>query len=204
VPACEKCNNEKSSLEHYLTAVMPFGGRHADSTSNLITQVAPRLARNPMLTARLATGMRTTFESGDGVNWQPSGTLPLDSTQLVRLYVLMAKGLAYWHWNVLIPDATCTTFGTFFSSEGETLVGRLFAGRANRVQANLSDGVLVYEAVQDPGHLQFTAWRMSLYGAQVTGDSQQRAEIPSRCYVLTAPRTMQAATEFIESMRRRA
>ena len=25
VPACESCNNEKSHLEHYLTAVLPFG-----------------------------------------------------------------------------------------------------------------------------------------------------------------------------------
>ena len=30
VPACDKCNNEKSHLEHYLTALLPFGGSHAD------------------------------------------------------------------------------------------------------------------------------------------------------------------------------
>ena len=28
VPACKACNNAKATLEHYLTAVMPFGGRH--------------------------------------------------------------------------------------------------------------------------------------------------------------------------------
>jgi|ERR1700722_1420649 len=27
-PACKACNDEKSRMEHYLTAVLPFGGRH--------------------------------------------------------------------------------------------------------------------------------------------------------------------------------
>ena len=30
LPACETCNNVKSKLEHYLTAVLPFGGRYTD------------------------------------------------------------------------------------------------------------------------------------------------------------------------------
>lgn len=31
VAACSECNNAKSKLEHALTAIMPFGSRHADS-----------------------------------------------------------------------------------------------------------------------------------------------------------------------------
>jgi len=34
VPACKHCNNEKSQLEHYLTAVLPFCGRHPDASGN--------------------------------------------------------------------------------------------------------------------------------------------------------------------------
>ena len=49
VPACEGCNHEKSKLEHYLTAVLPFGGRHTDSAQNLSTLVEPRLAKNAKL-----------------------------------------------------------------------------------------------------------------------------------------------------------
>jgi hypothetical protein len=30
LPACETCNNVKSKLEHYLTAVPPFGGQYPD------------------------------------------------------------------------------------------------------------------------------------------------------------------------------
>src|ERR1700722_9395653 len=49
VPACAPCNKEKSELEHYLTAVLPFGGRHDDASINLETMVPPRLAKNAKL-----------------------------------------------------------------------------------------------------------------------------------------------------------
>jgi hypothetical protein len=35
VPACGPCNATKAILEHYLTAVLAFGGRHADAAANL-------------------------------------------------------------------------------------------------------------------------------------------------------------------------
>ena len=34
-PACHHCNSAKSKLEHYLTAVLPFAGSHADAAENL-------------------------------------------------------------------------------------------------------------------------------------------------------------------------
>ena len=40
-PICEQCNNEKSKLEHYLTTVLPFGGRHSASPKTL-----PRWCQN--------------------------------------------------------------------------------------------------------------------------------------------------------------
>jgi hypothetical protein len=46
VPTCDRCNGEKSKLEHYLTAVLPFGGRHPDALTNLSQMVEPRLAKN--------------------------------------------------------------------------------------------------------------------------------------------------------------
>src|SRR3954454_11522216 len=49
VPACSQCNNEKSKLEHYLTAVLPFGGRHEQAVANLQRGVPGRLAKNQKL-----------------------------------------------------------------------------------------------------------------------------------------------------------
>lgn len=35
VPACNRCNNEKSRLEHHLTTVLPFGARQVARSANL-------------------------------------------------------------------------------------------------------------------------------------------------------------------------
>lgn len=59
VPACKTCNNTKSKLEHHLTAVMPFGGQHADSNESLSTMVPPRLAKNNKLFSALKQGMKS-------------------------------------------------------------------------------------------------------------------------------------------------
>jgi hypothetical protein len=105
----------------------------------------------------------------------------------------------------VIPDASCEAFGTFLSGVGEQIVGRLFAaGRASHIQGNLGDGVFLYQGVQDSDHPQFSVWRISLYGAQLGGDAQQPSEIVSHCYVITAPRTVEAVVGFIETIRRRA
>ena len=45
-PACKACNDEKSRMEHCLTAVLPFGGRHDQARANLEGHVPPRLAKN--------------------------------------------------------------------------------------------------------------------------------------------------------------
>src|SRR5260370_9406528 len=56
VPACRRCNKTKSDLEHYLTAVLLFGGSHRDAATNLQDHGARRLAKNLRLHRRLAPG----------------------------------------------------------------------------------------------------------------------------------------------------
>lgn len=57
VPACDKCNNEKSRIEHYLTTILPFGGLHADAEQNLSAMVPKRLSKNKRLHSDLQLGM---------------------------------------------------------------------------------------------------------------------------------------------------
>jgi hypothetical protein len=78
VPACARCNGEKADLELYLTAVLPFGGRHADATENLSTLVPGRLAKNARLHRdlnRRRTKVWTKSASGLAV---PMLALPFD------------------------------------------------------------------------------------------------------------------------------
>jgi len=56
VPACRQCNKDKSDLEHYLTTVLPFGGRHIDAAANLQNEGPRRLAKNKKVHRELAQG----------------------------------------------------------------------------------------------------------------------------------------------------
>jgi ribosomal protein L40E len=57
-PACRKCNEAKSKLEHYVTAVLPFGGRHPQAGENLLKMVPRRLDKNRRLGQEMARSMR--------------------------------------------------------------------------------------------------------------------------------------------------
>src|SRR5258706_15162251 len=103
LPACEACNNEKSKLEHYLTAVLPFGGRHADSTENLSTLVTPRLAKNARLHNELNAGQGQIW-SREGGLIVPVRTLPVDGEKIG--FEFITKALLWHHWKVILEETT--------------------------------------------------------------------------------------------------
>jgi hypothetical protein len=55
-PACDVCHNNRSKLKHYLTAVLPFGGRHSAAAQNLASMVPKRLSKNARLHRELGAG----------------------------------------------------------------------------------------------------------------------------------------------------
>lgn len=79
VPACQPCNNAKSELEHYLSAVMPFGGRHDDSRRTLLELIPRRLAKNRKLLDLLRSGWSEALKALGGGHWAPEATVPFDS-----------------------------------------------------------------------------------------------------------------------------
>ena len=205
VPACDRCNGEKSSAEHYLTAVAPFGARHADSGLNLVTLTPPRLLKNRPLATYLGQGLQPRFESNDGLIWKRTATLPFDATKLLALYEFMAQGFAYWHWGIHLPRASDDIQASFVVPVLEALFDKMIASRgARKVSGDLSDGVLAYTGIQDPIHPTLTVWRMSLYGAVLGADPNHPGLTPSRVYILTAPRQMSVAADLIQKMRARA
>jgi hypothetical protein len=78
VPACAARNGAKSSLEHYLTAVLPFGGRHADGMAHLTEMVPGRLAHNQKLARQLSKGLSTNVVLGGAT---PTMTIPSIQTR---------------------------------------------------------------------------------------------------------------------------
>jgi hypothetical protein len=205
VPACGRCNVAKSKLEHYLTAVMPFGSNTPDGRRVMMELVADRLRNNLALTRHLVEGARIKPISPDGGrSWQEQHTLPFDSSKLVQLLRLIGKGMAFTHWGVLLPDRDVVLYGDFLVSAGATGMEMLLASkRANSTgKIVLGDGVFTYEGIQDPDWPTFTVWRMALYGGTYDGDQNAPHEQVSSAYVMSAPRGLKAATDLIHSLRR--
>ncbi len=197
VPACKVCNNEKSRLEHYLTAVMPCGAQ-ADSSENLATMVPQRLAKNNKLFLALKKGMKSLAVSRNGGPWEPEMTLPFEGEKVIQLFEFVARGLAYWHWGVYLSPKTCLVKAAFFTSPAQKIFEELLAKNArDRVKTSLGDGVFVYEGALSTECPELTVWRMSLYGVQIGGDPKVPMEKCSEAYVITAPKRMPAASDLV-------
>ncbi len=155
VPACESCNFEKSQLEHYLMAILGFGGRHPDAVVNLETMVRKRILKNAKLHAELADG----FEQSGGT------TIPIDHARLEKLFAMIAQGLLWHHWQVLLGPGYSAIAGVF-SGAGEVSFGQMFHAwnTPNRVNRNLGEGTFCYEGAQATDSPQSSIWRFSMYG----------------------------------------
>lgn len=113
VPACKTCDVEKSKLEHYLTAVLPFGGQHNDAGESLARMVEPRLAKKKKLAETLTQGRGLVIYSRNGSPWTVRMTLPVDGERASELFRLITKGLAHWHWKLDLPDSDCIVLASF-------------------------------------------------------------------------------------------
>lgn len=203
VPSCTACNNEKSRLEHYALAVLPFGATHMESYTVLSGMVPPRLAKNLKLVRALSAGMNVRYLSDDGgENWRTEMTLPLDAVTLQALFQMIARGLAFAEWEVLLPESTCIVLADYMGSAGRALFDQLFALGGNRVERNLGDGIFVYDGAQSFTEPLLTVWRMTLGGAVVSGDPKIPTETASVVYAVTAPRQMSAANELARILQR--
>jgi hypothetical protein len=170
VPACEKCNNEKSGLEHYLTGILPFGGRHADAFTNLEKMTPPRLEKNKKLLHQIS-GKREYIWAEENSIFRLSMKIPFDSCKLDKLFCLIVKGLIWHHWKVLLNSDTFTRAGCL-KNEFEQKFDKFFHGNVKqRVEVDLGDGTIKYEGVLGVDiHRQFSIWKFTIYGGVKLGD----------------------------------
>jgi hypothetical protein len=92
VPACQRCNNEKSHLEDYLMVVLGFGAMHPHAKVNLDTLVRRRLENN----------LRQKRELEAGYDASSGASIPFNHEKLEKLFTMIAQGLAWHHWKVLL------------------------------------------------------------------------------------------------------
>ncbi len=189
VPACVSCNNQKSQLEHYLTALLPFGGRHKDASINLEQMVPKRLARNAKLHRLLSDYKGTTWIKDGGGLYLPTMTLPVDYRKIEHLFRFIAKGLAWHHWGVrLTTDHFLTVLA--LSRHGEQVFDRKFfhVNNAAHVVNDLGQGTFLYEGVQGIDNPAVGAWKISIYGGLTFGGDPKKPEEGSSVLgVMTGP-----------------
>lgn len=166
VAACSACNNAKSELEHYLTAVLPFGGRHPDSSAILADAVPRRLAKNQKLHNNLAAGIgRLAVAEGDQAGEHLA--VPFESDTLVNLMAYVARGLAAHHWGVVIP-AGYKVEAVLLNPVFEPDFRRLFLMRANaRINGSVADNAFLYQGAQAVDDPALTMWRFQAFGGIV-------------------------------------
>jgi hypothetical protein len=189
VPACAACNGRKAALETYVTAVLPFGGRHSEALENLTTNVPKRLEKNQKLYRALSAGQSRIWSR------EPSGllvnamTLPLDGERLEELVGLIVRGLMFHHWGVALgSDMVVETLS--LTQYGEAFFDRYAKMNAKqRVANNIGDGALVYEGAQGVDNDAVSFWRLSLYGG-CTMTSADGKEVISKFGVLTGPKAI--------------
>jgi hypothetical protein len=195
VPACRPCNKKKSDLEHYLTAVLPFGGRHTDAAANLADAAPRRLAGNLALWRRLAAGMSRVWTREGGVYVRTS-VLPFEPEKLTKLFAFIAKGLAWHHWRVVVAS-DAGVWASVLTSAGERLLTSRMPPAEMRVSASPGGGTFSYEGAQGLDSPNMTIWMFSVYGGlKFTGDPGAPHEEASKIGVVTA------SESFIDQLRK--
>ena len=192
VPACQKCNNEKSKLEHYLTAVLPFGGQHPDAHEALVDLVPGRLAKNLRLHRELYAGRGRIWHVEDGV-CRPAMTIPVEPEKIAELFSLIARALAWYHLRqYLLNDHESEALQ--LTSFGSAFFDRLFSmNAANRVHNDLGNRTVSYSGVQAVDTPQLTLWRIKLYGGiAFSGDPAAPNEVTTEIGAITGPRRLVA------------
>jgi hypothetical protein len=194
VPACIACNNKKSALETYLAALLPFGGRHAESIHNLATNVPKRLAANQKLHRELAQ------QQGRIWSREPSGLLvrtmilPLDGDRLHELVGMIARGLMFYHWNVALGPGTVVEVYSLTAREDAQFAQYTAMPAKRRAVNNIGNGALAYEGAQGIDNDVVSFWRLSLYGGIMTTGADAK-EASSSFGILTGPKSVQDHAE---------
>ena len=187
VPACAECNNAKATLEHYLTAVLPFGGRHGAASKNLATMVPKRLARNSKLHRSLREKMGRVWGL-EGAVLMPASAIPIQAEALVQLFEYVVRGLSRFHWGVVL-GREYSPLVISLTTVGEKYFDTLFAmDAASRLREDLGKGSFIYEgaqAIDSPG---LSVWRFQIYGGAKFADPDKPGVFSQRLGAICIPR----------------
>ncbi len=167
VPACRACNEAKAELEHYLAALLPFGGRQPGSAEHLQATVPGMLAKNAALLRELRDGQEKVW-TREATGLVQTTALPFQGERLDEYWALVARALSWHHWREIILPTTVVT-SQCVTPFGQQVYAPLFdVAGARKVEVTLGKEMVTYAGVQDSVKPQITAWRLeALNGLKV-------------------------------------
>jgi hypothetical protein len=174
VPACRSCNNRKATLESYLMTVLPFGAKNADAAKILKEMVPPRLEKNAKLFKKLQKGLA---KSG-------GKSMPFDHKQLEELFAMIAKALAWVHFEHLVLKDGYDSIASVFNNSAEQVFLNMIGRGEKIVSGDLGNGTFRYEGAQFIDK-QVTVWRFSIYGGVDFGGDEHFNEAASLAVAVT-------------------
>ena len=196
VPSCSECNNTKAKLEHYATAILPFGSKHENAEEMLKGATAKRLNKNIKLKKELKSEMGEIWVESSSSLTLPSITIPVKGDKLTQLFQMIIKGLYYHNWQMIIPK------DYFVEAYTVSLRGLLFfrdkmllKAPSNFIQNILGNGVFHYKCTRGNGDPGISAWEMFFYnGVMITGEKNELVY----CCGLSGPETVRHTTRIFK------
>lgn len=189
VPSCKKCNDDKSKIEHYLTALFPFGGRHKSAYETLKEMVPKRLRKNPKLHRSLADETAYVWSQKPSGLYKPSMVLPINFESISALFKYVVKGLTNYHWGVYLTDDILIEIIPLTLAGEKFFEERFFRLNCKaRTKVSLSENTFWYEGVQGLDCPEITAWRFSIYNGLQLGGSEEPHEPSSLIGAYSGPK----------------
>lgn len=186
VPACKKCNNDKSKLEHYLSAVIPFGAQRKNDES-IWQKVKSRLDKNIKLFRAISAGIEYKIIPGDGFDF-PRMIIPFDGEKYIQLFEFITKGLLVYHWNLHLTGENDLIVITA-TKEGEAIFDQIHSGNANqRVRGNIGNETFLYEVAQAKDNPNITICKFIVLGGVQLSEGGEN--ITSVTYAITGPQDL--------------
>jgi hypothetical protein len=170
VPSCVDCNNDKSKLEHYLAAVLPFGGMHSNSLRALSVDAAKRLVKNRKLHREIQKGVRykqVPIENGGTEDRMLVGL----NHEIVHEFIgFIGRGLMWHHWGAYLP--LNHKYIAFTPSRlGVEYLLRIFEMSSNcRVDVILGDDTVRYKGIMSEVDAGLSIWAIQLLGGMTVLD----------------------------------
>ncbi len=190
VPACTRCNNKKSEIEHYLTTVLPFGAQHCDAHRNLSEDVPRRLARNKKLNDELGGLQHRWLKQTDSEVLVPSTTLSFRPSALPDWLEFVTKGLIFYHWKGHLSPGDGVSVKALTQAGLESFDRYIFALRPDsEVRGDYGDGVFEYIGRRGVDSKSLSAWKFRVLGGATVSDG---LESSATFVALAGPRSILA------------